>query len=58
MTQEMFNQLMGIFNTLSTINVRGEDTIAMANCLITLKNILSNENNNVMMPAVSNGGEK
>lgn len=40
MTQEQYNLLTRIFNTLGVINTKGEDTLNMAECLITLRNLL------------------
>ena len=40
MTQEHYNLLTRIFNTLGVINTKGEDTLNMAECLIALRNLL------------------
>lgn len=40
MTQEQYNLLTRIFNTLGVINTKGEDTLNMAECLIALRNLL------------------
>lgn len=41
----MNEQLIRIYNTLSLISTKGEDTVAMAQCLLALKQIIDNENN-------------
>ena len=40
MTIEQANQLINIYNALLQINTKGEDTIIMAECLISLKTLL------------------
>ena len=40
MTQEQYNLLTSICNTLGVINTKGEDTLNMAECLIALRNLL------------------
>lgn len=40
MTIEQANQLINIYNTLLQISTKGEDTIIMAECLISLKTLL------------------
>lgn len=41
------NQLIQIYNTLTTISTKGEDTLTMADCLRALrKYILENQNQN------------
>ena len=40
MTNEQYNQLTRIFNTLGIINTKGEDTLNMAECLIALRGLL------------------
>lgn len=37
MTQEELNQLVRIYNTLLTINTKGDDTLIMADCIRALK---------------------
>ena len=37
MTQLQLNQLIRIYNTLTTVSTKGEDTITMADCLRALK---------------------
>lgn len=39
-TQLQLNQLVQIYNTLTTISTKGEDTIIMAQCLSTLRPLL------------------
>lgn len=36
----MNNNLIHIYNTLMRISTKGEDTVAMAQCLISLKQII------------------
>lgn len=40
MTMEQANQLINIYNALLQINTKGEDTIIMAECLISFKTLL------------------
>lgn len=40
MTMEQANQLINIYNALLQISTKGEDTIIMAECLISLKTLL------------------
>lgn len=48
-TQEELTQLSKIYNTLSLISTKGEDTLVMADCLRaleqTLKQIIENNQN-------------
>lgn len=37
MTQEQLEQLIKIYNTLTTISTKGEDTLIMADCLRAFK---------------------
>lgn len=37
MTQLQLNQLIRIYNTLTTVSTKGEDTITMADCLRAFK---------------------
>jgi hypothetical protein len=37
MTQDQLNQLVRIYNTLLTINTKGDDTLIMADCIRALK---------------------
>ena len=37
MTKSQLEQLIRIYNTLTTISTKGEDTIIMADCLTTLR---------------------
>ena len=37
MTQLQLNQLIRIYNTLTTVSTKGEDTIIMADCLRAFK---------------------
>ena len=37
MTQLQLNQLIRIYNTLTTVSTKGEDTIVMADCLKAFK---------------------
>lgn len=42
------NKLIQIYNTLTTISTKGEDTLTMADCLRALRQyILENQNNEV-----------
>lgn len=41
----MNEQLIRIYNTLSIISTKGEDTVAMAQCLLALKQIIEENNN-------------
>lgn len=38
MTQLQLNQLIRIYNTLTTVSTKGEDTLIMADCLRAFKN--------------------
>lgn len=40
MTQLQLNQLIRIYNTLTTVSTKGEDTIIMADCLKAFKQSL------------------
>ena len=40
MSQNQLEQLIRIYNTLTTISTKGEDTIVMAECLSTLRPLL------------------
>ena len=40
MTKNQFGQLTNIFTALQSISTKGEDTLAMAECLIALRNLL------------------
>lgn len=37
MNKEQLNQLIRIYNTLTTVSTKGEDTITMADCLRAFK---------------------
>jgi hypothetical protein len=43
MTYENLDMLSRIYNTLLLINTKGEDTLLMAECLVTLKNLVLTE---------------
>ena len=43
MTYENLEALSRIYNTLLLINTKGEDTITMAECLLTLRNFVLTE---------------
>ena len=43
MSEEIIKTIGEVYNTLLTINVKGEDTISMAFCLQNLYNILKNK---------------
>ena len=43
MKQNDFVYLSKIYNTLSLISTKGEDTLVMADCLRALKNFLNNQ---------------
>lgn len=47
----MKEKLIKIHNELSTINVRGEDTITMARCLLTLRDLINERED------IQNGGD-
>lgn len=40
MTQLQLNQLIRIYNTLTTVSTKGEDTLTMADCLRALKQVI------------------
>ena len=40
MKKYQLEQLIRVYNTLTTISTKGEDTITMADCLITLRPLL------------------
>jgi hypothetical protein len=40
--QEHIDQLIKVYNTLFSINTKGEDTIIMAQCLTTMRDTLVN----------------
>ena len=40
MTKNHFGQLTNIFTALQSISTKGEDTLAMAECLMALRNLL------------------
>ena len=43
MTYDKLEQLFRIYNTLLLINTKGEDTMAMGDCLKAMKSFISNE---------------
>jgi hypothetical protein len=45
MTKEIYEQLTEIFNALSTLEVKGENVLILAECLINLHEILEKNNN-------------
>ena len=47
MTYEKLETLSRIYNTLLLINTKGEDTITMAECLMTLRNFVLTEKDNL-----------
>lgn len=40
MDKQLFEQLVRIYNTLTTISTKGEDTVVMATCLTSFKESL------------------
>lgn len=46
MTKEIYEKLVEIFNALSEIEVKGENVINLADCLIALHNILTEHSDN------------
>lgn len=40
MNQTQYNQLVRVYNTLTTISTKGEDTLTMADCLRAFRKVI------------------
>lgn len=56
-TREQLDQLTRIYNTLMTIDTKGENTLTMADCLRALEQVVVAINNSAQAAAAPEQGE-
>ena len=57
-TREQLDQLTRIYNTLMTIDTKGENTLTMADCLRALEQVVVTINNSAQAAASAVSAEK